>query len=243
MMGFISKLFRSEQKQKRPYCSAVVAAGGASARFGGNKLFVPLNDMPVIAYSLLNLEKCPDIDEVIVAARQEDIFTVSDICSQYGIRKVKKVVSGGATRVKSVLAGISEISKDAELIAIHDAARPFASPELISAVVRRAAECGACAPAISVIDTIKVCKEDRIVSTPDRKTLYAVQTPQVFEASLIKAALISADRNGMEITDDCAAVEQYGKAVYIVEGDCANIKITMPQDLGFMQCMLEGGDV
>ena len=125
----------------------------SSQRFGENKLLSLLDDVPVIAYTLINLNNCSDIDEIVVAAREEDIIPISNICKEYSIGKVTTVVLGGGTRAASVLAGMMECAAKTELIAVHDAARPFATPELISRVVEEAALLGACAPAVPVIDT------------------------------------------------------------------------------------------
>jgi 2-C-methyl-D-erythritol 4-phosphate cytidylyltransferase len=223
------------------YCAAVVPAAGSSTRMnGGNKLFMDLCGMPVIIHSLLALENCPDINEIVIAARQEEIMEIGSLCRDYGLTKVTKVVRGGETRAASVLAGLMELSDKVTHAAIHDAVRPLASPELISVVVRMAAQCGAAAPAVQVKDTIKVCRAGTVVSTPDRSTLFAMQTPQVFEVNTIKGALTKAIQEGLSPTDDCAAAEMLGVFASVADGSYENIKITTMEDLVSVRAILEG---
>ena len=131
------------------------------------------------------------------------------------------------------------IGKAAALIAIHDAARPFASEDLIRTVISKASVAGAAAPAIAVKDTIKVARGGLVEYTPDRATLFAVQTPQVFDAALIRAALQKALDDGAEVTDDCSAVERLGMKVTLTEGDERNIKLTTPNDMLLAEMMLQ----
>ena len=142
-----------------------------------------------------------------------------------------KVIRGGESRTQSARLGTLEASRDMPLIAIHDGARPFVTVEVIEAAVAQAAKNGAAAPAIPVKDTIKVAKDGMVEQTLDRAMLYAVQTPQVFEAGLIRAALQKALDEGVELTDDCAAVERLGMKVVLTAGDERNIKLTTPVDL------------
>ena len=171
------------------------------------------------------------MDEIVIAAREEDLLTYAELCKTYGIRKPVKVVVGGATREESVLCAALEARADAKLLAVQDGARPLVTPELFDAVVLRAAVCAAAAPAVPVHDTIKLARDRRVTETPDRSMLFAVQTPQVFDAGLLKAALQSALTEHAALTDDCSAVERLGKAVYLTDGDEENIKITTPLDL------------
>ena len=134
---------------------------------------------------------------------------------------------------------MNTLSEKCRLVAVQDGARPFASYELIDRVVRAANTYGAAAPAITVKDTIKVVQGGLVESTPDRSTLRAVQTPQVFDFDLLRGALGQAKATGAKITDDCSAVELLGMKVRIVEGDERNIKITTPMDLKIAQLLLE----
>ena len=232
-MKLFSKLFgKKEHKADHPFCSVIVAAAGSSRRMEGqNKLMLPLDGIPVLARTLLALDGSRLIDEIVVAVREEDLLPTGDLCRLYGVTKPVKIVRGGESRLDSVLAAAMECREDAALLAVHDGARPLADPELIDRVVALAHRTNAAAPAVPVKDTIKVVRDGRVESTPDRALLRAVQTPQVFDAQLLRAALQSAQTLGAEITDDCSAVERLGKEVYLTEGSYENIKITTPEDM------------
>ncbi len=232
-MKLFSRLFgKKENKADHPFCSVIVAAAGSSRRMEGqNKLMLPLDGIPVLARTLLALDGSRLIDEIVVAVREEDLLPTGDLCRLYGVTKPVKIVRGGESRLDSVLAAAMECREDAAFLAVHDGARPLADPELIDRVVALAHRTNAAAPAVPVKDTIKVVRDGRVESTPDRALLRAVQTPQVFDAQLLRAALQSAQTLGAEITDDCSAVERLGKEVYLTEGSYENIKITTPEDM------------
>ena len=236
-MGF----FRRFQEAQRPFCTAIVAAAGSSTRMGGevNKLLLPLEGVPVLARTLTALDLASRVDAIVIAAREEDILPFSELCRTYGIRKPVKVVRGGDRREESVLRAALEADPRTELLAVQDGARPLVTPALIDAVAEKAARCNAAAPAIPVKDTIKVAADGTVRETLDRSTLRAIQTPQIFEADLLKAALQSALEAGAELTDDCSAVERLGKVVYLVEGDEANLKITTPLDMTIAAALLQ----
>ena len=230
---------RKQKKSQEPCCSAVVVAAGSSTRMGMDKLMLPLDETPVIVYTLRAVQAAPSVGEIILVTREDLIVPMSQLCQDYAISKVTKVVRGGASRTQSVRLGTLEVSGDAQVIAIHDGARPFVSAEVIERAVAQAMETGAAAPAVPVKDTIKVAHDGVVESTPDRACLFAVQTPQVFESSLIKAALQKALDDGLELTDDCAAVERLGMKVALTRGDERNIKLTTPEDLAVAQAILE----
>ena len=230
---------RKQKKRQEPCCSAVVVAAGSSTRMGMDKLMLPLDETPVIVYTLRAVQAAPSVGEIILVTREDLIVPMSQLCQDYAISKVTKVVRGGASRTQSVRLGTLEVSGDAQVIAIHDGARPFVSAEVIERAVAQAMETGAAAPAVPVKDTIKVAHDGVVESTPDRACVFAVQTPQVFESSLIKAALQKALDDGLELTDDCAAVERLGMKVALTRGDERNIKLTTPEDLAVAQAILE----
>ena len=236
-MGF----FRRFQEAQRPFCTAIVAAAGSSTRMGGevNKLLLPLEGVPVLARTLTALDLASRVDAIVIAAREEDILPFSELCRTYGIQKPVKVVRGGDSREESVLRAALEADPRTELLAVQDGARPLVTPALIDAVAEKAARCNAAAPAIPVKDTIKVAADGTVRETLDRSTLRAIQTPQIFETDLLKAALQSALEAGAELTDDCSAVERLGKVVYLVEGDEANLKITTPLDMTIAAALLQ----
>ncbi|MGM9618344.1 MAG: 2-C-methyl-D-erythritol 4-phosphate cytidylyltransferase [Oscillospiraceae bacterium] len=228
-----------KRRDRRPFCTAVVAAAGASTRMGGeNKQLLPLRGIPVLIHTLRALDNAETVDAMVVATREEDIVTVADLVRTYGIAKPVTVIAGGATRTESVLKALSHAPEETALFAVQDGARPLVTPQVIDEAVRKAAQCAAAAPAIPVKDTIKVAEERVVRRTPERKTLYAVQTPQVFDADLLKAALQAVVTEGAEVTDDCAAVERLGKEVYLTEGSEENIKITTPLDMAVAEGIL-----
>ena len=234
-------LFGRKKKSALPYCSVVVPAAGSSRRMEGqDKMFAELDEIPVLARTLMALESCPLIREIIVVTRSDLIPGVGEICRDYQITKAAKVVVGGETRAHSVLNGVLACSMDAEVIAIHDGARPLVTREVMEKAIRKGAETGAAAPAVPVKDTIKEAEHDVVTGTPDRSRLFAVQTPQVFEASLIKAALLKALEEKAVLTDDCSAVERMGMKVSLTEGSYENIKITTPVDLILGEAILNG---
>ena len=151
---------------------------------------------------------------------------MQDLCREYEIRKVAEIVGGGATRLESGLIG-ADAAEDCGYIAIHDGARPLVTPELIERVFAKAKEHSAAIPGVPGTDTVKrVEKKLTAKGTPPRDELVAVQTPQIFDADLLRGALHRAAASGGEFTDDASAVEAMGMSVYVAEGDVKNIKIT-----------------
>ena len=224
-------LFRRKKKEAGPLCSAVIVAAGSSSRMGFDKVLAELGEEPVIVRSIEAFQQAPGISEIVVVSREDLVPEVARLCQQFQLTKVTKVIRGGESRTQSARLGTLEAGRDMPLIAIHDGARPFVTVEVIEAAVAQAAKNGAAAPAIPVKDTIKVAKDGMVEQTLDRAMLYAVQTPQVFDASLIRAALQKALDEGVELTDDCAAVERLGMKVVLTAGDERNIKLTTPVDL------------
>lgn len=236
MLSFLKKA----KKRGAPRCAALVAAAGSSSRMGGvNKLLQPLDGVPVLARTLAALQQAESIHEIVVATREEDLVEISRLCRTYGITKCAKVVRGGESRAHSVLLAALEASPEVKLLAVQDGARPLVTPELIDRTVAAAVRCGAAAPAVPVKDTIKEVRDGGAVErTVDRSALRAVQTPQVFDANLLKAALQDAVEKGIPITDDCSAVERLGKVVFLLDGAEENLKITTPVDLILAEALL-----
>lgn len=232
-------LLKKQQPDVR--CSVIVLAAGSSSRMGQDKVMLSIGDIPVIVHTLRAFEAISEVAEVVVVTREDFVSEIAGLCKVFDLRKVTKVVRGGASRAESARIGTLEVTPETKLIAIHDAARPFASEELIRTVIRKASETGAAAPAVPVKDTIKIARNGVVEETPDRATLFAVQTPQVFDADLIRAALQKAVEDGAEITDDCSAVERFGMKVSLTEGDERNFKLTTPADLALADVLvLEG---
>ena len=220
------------------YCGAVIVAAGNASRMGGiDKVMAELMGEPMIVRTVRTFQECDVIKEIVVVTRPDLIVPISDLCR--GMEKVKAVVCGGSSRQESVELGLNALSKKVKLAAVQDGARPLISWQVIDRVVRAAHSYGAAAPAIPVKDTIKVVTGGIVKETPDRKTLQAVQTPQVFDIDLLKGALKKAKEDEAEVTDDCSAVERLGMSVKIVEGDERNIKVTTPMDLKIAKLLLE----
>ena len=220
------------------YCGAVIVAAGSASRMGGiDKVMAPLGGEPMIVKTVRAFQQCDAIREIVVVTRPDLIVPIMDLCAS--MEKVRAVVAGGNSRQASVSLGLNALSEKVKLAAIQDGARPFVTWQLIDRVVRAAHSFGAAAPAIPVKDTIKEVGGGVVKQTPDRSTLFAVQTPQVFDFDLLRAALKKAEQENAQVTDDCSAVERMGMSVKIVEGDERNIKVTTPLDLKIAELLLE----
>lgn len=216
------------------YCGAVIVAAGYANRMEGiDKVMADIGGTPMIVRTVENFQQCDAIREIVIVTREDLLVDVMSLCHPFN--KVRAVVVGGSSRMASVNIGLDALSSKVKLAAIHDGARPFASWRLIDRVVRAGGAFGAAAPAVPVKDTVKLVRGGLVKSTPDRDRLRAVQTPQVFDYDLLRAALTEAKRNEWKITDDASAVELMGMEVRIVPGDERNIKITTPSDMQFAQ--------
>ncbi|MDR1130898.1 MAG: 2-C-methyl-D-erythritol 4-phosphate cytidylyltransferase [Oscillospiraceae bacterium] len=233
----LSKLFAPQKRKIR--CSAVIVAAGASSRFGGDKLFAPLNGMPVLAYSLISFEASAYITEIIVVTEAEKIESVAALCRSFDIGKASKILCGGATRLESALCGAGETDKVCDLIAIHDGARPLVTSLIINSTIEAAMTYKAAIPVVPARDTVKILDGSFVRATPDRARAFVAQTPQVFVPELIKGALTDALQKDLPIPDDACAVEQLGFSVRAVAGSEENIKLTTPLDLRFAERILE----
>lgn len=235
----ISKITNAARKVlPLKYCSAVIVAAGTASRMGGiDKVMAPLGGEPMIVRTVRTFQECDAIREIVIVTRPDLIVPIMDLC--HGFDKVRAVISGGDSRPESVARGLAAVSDKTKLVAVQDGARPLITGQVIDRTVRAANSYGAAAPAIPVKDTIKVVRGGIVASTPDRNTLQAVQTPQVFDLDLLKGALSKAEKDGAAITDDCSAVERLGMSVRMVEGDERNIKVTTPMDLKIAELLME----
>lgn len=226
------------RKNTRPFCSAVIVAAGSSERMGEDKLMLELGGMPVLARTLCVIDSCECVDEIIIVTQPEKIMDVAKLCRNYGIDKATKILSGGANRTESSLAGVCGISPEAELVAIHDAARPLVTEDIVCAAVHAASLYKAAAPAVAVKDTVKLVDDGMVSFTPKRASTKVVQTPQAFAPDIIKAALAYVVQNDLEVTDDCSAAELLGVPVKLTDGSEENIKITTPLDMSLAEDIL-----
>lgn len=232
--------FWKSRRTRHPFCTAIVAAAGHSSRMGEDKLLMDLAGKPVLLRTLRAIDSTSLVDEIIVATRDDLLLPVADLCKRGCVTKPVKVIRGGESRTESVLAAALEADPRSELLAVHDGARPLIRPEEFDDLVRLGAQTYATVPAVPIHDTVKTADEQhRITGTPDRSTLFCVQTPQVFQTQLLKAALQSALENGVAVTDDCAAVERLGKEIYLTDGDPENIKLTTPLDVLVAEAILK----
>ena len=228
-----------------PRCSAVIAAAGSSTRMDGeDKLFAELCGVPVLAHTLRAFQESPPVDEIIVVVRGEMLERAAELCRTYGIDKAGTVIAGGESRISSVYNGVLAASDKAGLIAIHDGARPCVDLRVIEDAIKAAAKLHAATPAVPLSSTVKRVSNGVVTETVSRGDLYEIQTPQVFDADLIKAALTKALKIGsepgaaMEFTDDCMAVESIGFPVHITEGSRNNIKLTTREDMAIAEAFL-----
>ena len=220
--------------------SAVIVCAGNSTRMGGvNKILLPLGERKVIGVTMQAFQKCDSITEIIIVAREDDIPAIQEEAKAAGISKLSACTTGGATRQESVINGIRKISKEAELIAVHDGARPLVKPEHIEKVIKDASVFGGATLGVPVKDTIKTVDGGLIVDTPPRSSLYITQTPQIFKRNLYFEGIDFALEHSLDFTDDCQLVEAIGGKVAMTVGDYTNIKITPPEDIAIAEVLLK----
>jgi len=213
--------------------SVIIAAAGSGMRMGGvSKPFLALGRGTILSYSLRTFASLPETAEIIVVVNRRDLDAAAKSLARMRKRwKISHIVEGGKIRQESVANGLAHVAPDADLIAVHDAARPFASAGLVRRVIAAALKHGAAIPAIPVKDTLKRAgKDGRVLETVSRDGLWRVQTPQIFKAQLLRDAYRKFAPRG-EFTDDALLVERMGRPVFIVESDYTNLKITTPGDM------------
>ena len=222
---------------RRPDAAAILLAAGESRRMGGaDKLFAPLGGAPVLLRSLRAFERSDAVDYIVVAAARGSLARVRELAARGGIRKLAALVEGGARRQDSAARALAQVGGGAEIVLVHDAARPLVGARVIAEAVRVAAEFGAAIPAVPVKDTIKLAAADmRVAETPPRNRLWAAQTPQAFRADILRDAHA---RVSDDATDDAAMVEAAGHPPKLFMGDPRNIKITAPEDLPIAEALL-----
>lgn len=221
---------------------AVVAAAGSGRRMAArdSKVFLPLAGRPLLAHTLGAFEAAGCVERVVVVVREEDVERCRRLAARYGLAKVGAVVPGGAERQDSVARGLEAVGPGTDVVVVHDGARPLVSPALIAATVEAAARRGAALAAVPVKDTVKVVEDGRVTATPERRRLFAAQTPQAFRAGLLREAFARAAARGWRATDDAALVEACGHPVAVVPGEETNLKVTTPLDLRLAEAVLAG---
>lgn len=214
----------------------VVAAAGTGRRMGGaDKIFASLAGKPLLAHTVDVFQRCPLIHRVVIVLPEDRLDLGWQLVKRYRWSKVKEMCPGGLRRQDSVREGLQRLA-DCQWIVIHDGARPCLSQEIIEKGLQEARQCGAAVPALPVTDTIKVVSTDSfVVETPLRRSLWSVQTPQVFRCDIINEAY----RNVRgDVTDDASLVEDLGYKVKVYPGSDTNIKVTKPEDLYLAEAII-----
>ncbi|MCY6371584.1 2-C-methyl-D-erythritol 4-phosphate cytidylyltransferase [Clostridium ganghwense] len=222
-------------------CAIIVAAGkGTRMKTNINKQFLNLKDKPIIYYTLKAFYENESIDEIVLVLAKDEIeYCKKHVIQKYNLNKIKLIVEGGDTRQESVIKGLKAV-EGCEVVLIHDGARPFVDKNIIEDGIKYTELYGACACGVKSKDTIKVKdKKGFSIHTPDRDTLFCVQTPQCFKYNLILESHKKALSENVEATDDTMIVERYNHKVYLYEGSYKNIKITTPDDLVIGEKMLD----
>lgn len=205
---------------------------------GVNKILMPLGGRLVIGVTMQAFQACGSVSEIVIVAREADIPAIKAEAEAAGITKLTACTVGGATRQESVINGVKQISKEAQLVAVHDGARPLVKPEHIEKVIKDASVFGGATLGVPVKDTIKTVNDGLISDTPPRKFLYITQTPQIFKRQLYFEGIDFALEHGLDFTDDCQLVEAIGGKVAMTTGDYTNIKITTPEDIKLAEVLL-----
>lgn len=192
----------------------------------------------MLAWTLEAFEKARSVGGIVLVVHPNDIEMARRMIRSVGCRKVLRVVRGGSSRMASVSRGLKALPPDVKWVAVHDGARPLVRPELIEATLKAARRAKAAIAAVPVVPTVKQARGGWVEKTLDRKRLWAVQTPQVFERKLLERAHAKARNGAAAATDDAALVEAMGRRVRIVPGDHRNLKVTTPEDLVMAQALL-----
>lgn len=221
--------------------AAVIVAAGKGTRMGpdADKLFLEVAGRPVVAHTWLRFDNVDCIDQIVLVVRDGQQQEFVRMAEQYCFSKPHRIVAGGPERQDSVWNGLEALSPETQIVAIQDAARPCVTAGMIEATLAAARETGAAVAAQAVVDTIKESNDGQLIHrTIPRSRLWAVQTPQTFQVSVIRAALQAARRRGLSLTDDTAACELIGQPVRLVVGKDPNPKITSPSDLAYVESLL-----
>ncbi len=225
------------------FVSVIIPAAGMGKRMNSNinKQFILLKQKPVLAHTIEKFMKCSNINEIIVVVREDERGTCfQDVVKLYDFSKVKEIVAGGKERKDSVYNGLRQVNPKCKIVLVHDGARPFVNEECINNSIKGALEYGACVVGVPVKDTIKVIDDNNyILDTPNRNTLWAVQTPQAFSYDILLKAYEESINLGYSATDDSMLVEKFGHKVKMINGSYDNIKITTPEDLILGERILE----
>lgn len=220
---------------------AIIPAAGIGSRMQSARVkqMLELGGVPLLVHTLRRFEDCSAVDQIVLVLQPDLTAEVLALISRYNLKKISRVVAGGAQRQDSVYRGIQVLDANrVGIVAIHDGVRPFVTPSEIKAVIEGAKKTGAALLALPATDTIKLAKAGKVQRTLDRKLIYHAQTPQAFHYSIIRDAYEKAYFEGITATDDSQLVERLGKRVSVIEGSSLNIKITRPIDLQLGEIIL-----
>lgn len=223
--------------------TAIITAAGSGKRMGTDqkKQYLKLQNKPILYYTLKRFSECPAINEIVLVLPQEDFeYVKSEIIAKYGITKIAAYVAGGKERQDSINNALNILPCDkSDIVVIHDGVRPFITDKIITESIEAARKYGGAVAGVKVKDTIKELDSGVYSKTLQRDRLVAVQTPQTFQAELIKEAYRNADKDSFYSTDDAALVEKYSvTGIVFIEGSYFNIKITTPEDIVFAEAIL-----
>jgi len=224
--------------------AAIIAAGGSGSRIGGEvpKQFLHVGGRPILVRAIQAITALDGIVQVVIALPEEHIPLAEDMLSCWTWPVPVVCIPGGATRQESVRRGVLRAPADVDLLLVHDAVRPFCDRGMLQRIVEAALRTGGAVPGIPATETIqRVSRRRRVLKTPPREELYAIQTPQCFRAAVLRSALERAAREGFEGTDESSAVRRAGHPVAVVDGSPENIKITRPLDLAIAENLAGGG--
>lgn len=219
--------------------SVVLPAAGSGKRMKAdrNKLLLELSGKPIFIYTLEVFDKDPHCEGMWLSVKEDEKPLIEELVEQYGIKKVRGYATGGAERQDSVRAGL-ELMGEGDVVLVHDTARPFISPAVITELVQAAQKTGAAIAGVPVKDTIKKVQGGFIQETVDRASLWMIQTPQAFRYELLLGAARSASAEGFLGTDEAMLIERLGHRVQIVESTYENVKMTTPDDLIYGEAIL-----
>jgi 2-C-methyl-D-erythritol 4-phosphate cytidylyltransferase len=225
--------------------SVILPAAGLGTRMGreksgtSRKQFMLLEGAPILVHTIRKFLQCPSVTEIVVALRAEDMEWARNLIEQEKPSKPVRVVEGGETRQQSVENALASLPADTDLVAVHDAVRPFIAPEMVEQVIAEAAKSGASIVGIVPVDTVKQVHKNKIRSTLPREHLVLAQTPQVFRLALLRQAFAAARSDTFTGTDEASLVERLEQGeVTVVQGSDRNIKITKPSDMELARLFL-----
>jgi 2-C-methyl-D-erythritol 4-phosphate cytidylyltransferase len=217
--------------------SVILPAAGLGTRMrdvsgSGRKQFLLLDGAPILVHTLRKFSRCPSVTEIVVAVRRDDMDWATGLIENENLQKPVRVVEGGDSRQQSVENALASLAPDTDLVAVHDAVRPFVTVELVEQVIAEAAQSGAAILGIVPVDTVKRVHKTKIRATLDREHLILAQTPQVFKHDLIKQAFDRAKQDNFTGTDEASLIERLEQVeVSVVQGSERNLKITRPGDM------------